>query len=63
MFVEETASSPGKTPTVLIVLGMAGTGKTSIMQRLNAHLHEVSGNSTSSDQDSMNLFKTFNTTI
>ena len=36
-----TDKSPAsKRPTVLIVIGMAGTGKTSLMQRLNAHLHE-----------------------
>jgi len=29
-----------KRPTVLLVIGMAGTGKTSLMQRLSAHLHE-----------------------
>jgi GTPase SAR1 family protein len=28
-----------KTPTALIIIGMAGSGKTTFMQRLNAHLH------------------------
>ncbi|RKP13727.1 GPN-loop GTPase [Piptocephalis cylindrospora] len=28
-----------KKPTVLLVIGMAGSGKTTLMQRLNAHLH------------------------
>eukprot|EP00240_Pyramimonas_obovata_P005223 CAMPEP_0118927672 /NCGR_PEP_ID=MMETSP1169-20130426/5091_1 /TAXON_ID=36882 /ORGANISM="Pyramimonas obovata, Strain CCMP722" /LENGTH=417 /DNA_ID=CAMNT_0006869485 /DNA_START=134 /DNA_END=1387 /DNA_ORIENTATION=- len=36
----QTSSGDKKRPTVLIVIGMAGTGKTSLMQRLNAHLHE-----------------------
>lgn len=30
---------PGKKPTAVIVIGMAGSGKTTLMQRLNAHLH------------------------
>eukprot|EP00959_Pyramimonas_sp_CCMP1952_P412976 8653922-Pyramimonas_sp.AAC.1 len=37
---KSTDSPASKRPTVLIVIGMAGTGKTSLMQRLNAHLHE-----------------------
>jgi adenylylsulfate kinase-like enzyme len=44
-YVHSTASSSGATtkkkPTVIIVLGMAGTGKTTLMQRLNSHLHQV----------------------
>ena len=30
----------GKQGVAVIVLGMAGSGKTSFMQRLNAHLHQ-----------------------
>ena len=30
-----------KQPTACIVIGMAGSGKTTLMQRLNAHLHEA----------------------
>jgi hypothetical protein len=29
-----------KRPTTIIVIGMAGSGKTTFMQRLNAHMHE-----------------------
>ncbi|KAI9004398.1 hypothetical protein DFJ74DRAFT_693250 [Hyaloraphidium curvatum] len=29
-------------PTVLLVIGMAGSGKTTFMQRLNSHLHTIS---------------------
>jgi hypothetical protein len=32
-------STTEKKPTVLLVIGMAGSGKTTLMQRLNAHLH------------------------
>ncbi|CAG8663881.1 3093_t:CDS:2, partial [Gigaspora rosea] len=32
---------PQKRPTVLLCIGMAGSGKTTFMQRLNAHLHSV----------------------
>ena len=27
-------------PVSVIVLGMAGSGKTTLMQRINAHIHE-----------------------
>ena len=30
---------PEKSPVCLLVLGMAGSGKTSVVQRLTAHLH------------------------
>jgi GTPase SAR1 family protein len=33
-------SNVKKRPVACIVLGMAGSGKTTLMQRLNAHLHE-----------------------
>jgi hypothetical protein len=33
------AARGGKQATALLVLGMAGSGKTSFVQRLNAHLH------------------------
>ena len=33
--------SIGKRPTAVIIIGMAGSGKTTLMQRLNAHLHET----------------------
>ena len=33
-------ASNAKRPVACIVLGMAGSGKTTLMQRLNAHLHE-----------------------
>ncbi|GBC01828.1 hypothetical protein RclHR1_04350004 [Rhizophagus clarus] len=32
---------PEKKPTVLLCIGMAGSGKTTFMQRLNAHLHSI----------------------
>jgi GTPase SAR1 family protein len=32
------ASSSGKVPTVILMMGMAGAGKTLLMQRLNAEL-------------------------
>jgi hypothetical protein len=38
----EGSTSSGETkkkPVVCIVIGMAGSGKTTLMQRLNAHLH------------------------
>ena len=34
-----SSSKPSK-PTAVIVIGMAGSGKTTLMQRLHAHLHE-----------------------
>ncbi|KAJ1672916.1 GPN-loop GTPase 1, partial [Spiromyces aspiralis] len=33
------AASSSKKPTVIITIGMAGSGKTTFLQRLNAHLH------------------------
>eukprot|EP00271_Cylindrocystis_brebissonii_P011633 TRINITY_DN29517_c0_g1_i1.p1 TRINITY_DN29517_c0_g1~~TRINITY_DN29517_c0_g1_i1.p1 ORF type:complete len:356 (+),score=108.87 TRINITY_DN29517_c0_g1_i1:232-1299(+) len=33
-------ASTRKKPVVVLVIGMAGSGKTSLMQRLNAHVHE-----------------------
>lgn len=33
-------ATPARNPVACIVLGMAGAGKTTLMQRLNAHLHE-----------------------
>eukprot|EP00854_Cymbomonas_tetramitiformis_P024523 gene24523-29829_t len=30
-----------KKPTVVLIVGMAGTGKTTLLQRLNSHLHTV----------------------
>ncbi|RUS17459.1 hypothetical protein BC938DRAFT_476257 [Jimgerdemannia flammicorona] len=35
----EPISAPENLPTVVVVIGMAGSGKTTFMQRLNAHLH------------------------
>jgi len=35
-----TGGAAGKRPVACIVLGMAGSGKTTLMQRLNSHLHE-----------------------
>ncbi|CAG8446683.1 4149_t:CDS:2 [Dentiscutata heterogama] len=37
----DSSSQPQKRPTVLLCIGMAGSGKTTFMQRLNAHLHSV----------------------
>ena len=34
------AAGPSTRPVACIILGMAGAGKTTLMQRLNAHLHE-----------------------
>ena len=34
---EGSAGAPP--PTVVLVIGMAGSGKTTLMQRLNSHLH------------------------
>ncbi|KAG9285441.1 hypothetical protein G9A89_010916 [Geosiphon pyriformis] len=43
--VEESSSTaaiaPNKQPTVLLCIGMAGSGKTTFMQRLNAYLHSI----------------------
>ncbi|KAI9142837.1 hypothetical protein BKA69DRAFT_1123622 [Paraphysoderma sedebokerense] len=36
------ASSNKKKPTVIILIGMAGSGKTTVMQRLNAHVRSIS---------------------
>jgi GTPase SAR1 family protein len=42
---QQTTTTPApaedkkKKPVVCIVIGMAGSGKTTLMQRLNAHLH------------------------
>ena len=33
-------STPQKKAAVILVIGMAGSGKTTLMQRLVAHLHE-----------------------
>ena len=30
-----------KRPTACVIIGMAGSGKTTLMQRLNTHLHEA----------------------
>eukprot|EP01116_Phalansterium_solitarium_P016596 TRINITY_DN387_c1_g1_i1.p1 TRINITY_DN387_c1_g1~~TRINITY_DN387_c1_g1_i1.p1 ORF type:complete len:358 (-),score=137.53 TRINITY_DN387_c1_g1_i1:251-1324(-) len=35
----ETTEVPASKPVVCLVIGMAGSGKTTLMQRLNAHLH------------------------
>ncbi|RIB18607.1 GPN-loop GTPase [Gigaspora rosea] len=37
----DSFAQPQKRPTVLLCIGMAGSGKTTFMQRLNAHLHSV----------------------
>ncbi|CAG8547419.1 15192_t:CDS:2 [Racocetra fulgida] len=37
----DSSTQPQKQPTVLLCIGMAGSGKTTFMQRLNAHLHGV----------------------
>ncbi|KAF0499384.1 GPN-loop GTPase [Gigaspora margarita] len=37
----DSVAQPQKRPTVLLCIGMAGSGKTTFMQRLNAHLHSV----------------------
>ena len=34
------AAAKQKRPTSVIIIGMAGSGKTTLMQRLNAHLHQ-----------------------
>ncbi|KAI9203650.1 uncharacterized protein BJ171DRAFT_509188 [Polychytrium aggregatum] len=39
MSTSEGASSGGKKPVVLLCIGMAGSGKTTFMQRLNSHIH------------------------
>ena len=33
------SATPTSDPTAIIIIGMAGSGKTTLMQRLNAHLH------------------------
>ncbi|XP_068584834.1 GPN-loop GTPase 1-like [Cebidichthys violaceus] len=35
------SGTPGDKPVCLIVLGMAGSGKTTFVQRLTAHLHSL----------------------
>jgi len=35
----EQTAMPGKLPATILCIGMAGSGKTTFMQRLNAHLH------------------------
>jgi GTPase SAR1 family protein len=35
-----TAGGNGKKPVALVIIGMAGSGKTTLMQRLTAHLHQ-----------------------
>ncbi|KAI8816694.1 uncharacterized protein EV422DRAFT_500921 [Fimicolochytrium jonesii] len=35
------ATDGGKVPTVVITIGMAGSGKTTFMQRLNSHIHTL----------------------
>lgn len=35
----EPASGDGKQPVAIVCVGMAGSGKTTFMQRINAHLH------------------------
>ncbi len=37
----ETEESPRRLPTNVIVIGMAGSGKTTFLQRLNAHMHQA----------------------
>lgn len=34
-----TAAPTGTKPTAIVCVGMAGSGKTTFMQRINAHLH------------------------
>lgn len=34
-----SGSAPGKQPVAIVCIGMAGSGKTTFMQRINAHLH------------------------
>ncbi|KAJ1982264.1 GPN-loop GTPase 1 [Dimargaris xerosporica] len=36
---QSTAPPPDKKPVVILCIGMAGSGKTTFLQRLNAHLH------------------------
>jgi len=36
----EEGAQTSSSPTVVLVIGMAGSGKTTLMQRLNAHLHQ-----------------------
>lgn len=33
------SAPPGSKPTAIVCVGMAGSGKTTFMQRINAHLH------------------------
>ncbi|XP_078491986.1 GPN-loop GTPase 1 [Ciona intestinalis] len=39
METEESLTDDSKLPTAMIVLGMAGSGKTTLVQRVTAHLH------------------------
>ncbi|KAI9735221.1 MAG: hypothetical protein M1834_001811 [Cirrosporium novae-zelandiae] len=34
-----SAATPGKSPVAIVCVGMAGSGKTTFMQRINSHLH------------------------
>jgi GTPase SAR1 family protein len=37
----ESSEKGKRKPTVIITIGMAGSGKTTFVQRLNAHLHQA----------------------
>lgn len=37
----ESSEKDKRKPTVIITIGMAGSGKTTFVQRLNAHLHQA----------------------
>jgi len=39
--LQHSTRASQKSPVACIVIGMAGSGKTTLMQRLNSHLHEV----------------------
>ncbi|KAF8527125.1 hypothetical protein JB92DRAFT_2869211 [Gautieria morchelliformis] len=47
-----SASTSKKRPTVIITIGMAGSGKTTFVQRLNSHLHALAGPSGSQSSSS-----------
>ena len=36
----ESKSNTENVPTIAIIIGMAGSGKTTLMQRINAHVHQ-----------------------
>ena len=38
--LNEEQKNTDKLPTVCIIIGMAGSGKTTLMQRINAHVHQ-----------------------